>query len=205
MTRTSTRRQILTGSLVVAAGALSACKDVSFPGLEKLDPNATAHATSAPTPVASATAPVAAPASSNPAPILQEAPFGGAFDYEVQKTKAVWQAELTPEQYDVLRAGRTEPRHSHPYVTQTEPGTYHCAGCDLAVYGSEHKTVLEVGWVFFEQGLDNAALLGMDAGRIEAHCRRCGGHFGHVLVVPAAGRILHCINGNALKFVSATA
>jgi len=31
---------------------------------------------------------------------------------------------------------------------------------------------------------------------IETHCRRCGSHLGHILLVD--GDVLHCINGTAL-------
>ena len=208
MTRARTRRNFLKASLVMGAGGLAACKEVSFP---TLNPNYVSGVSDAADAVTPAAAPVAeATAKVAPEPVvinaaMHKAPFGGAFPYEVQRTEGDWRTRLTPAEYKVLRKGRTEPKNSHPYVTETEPGTYHCKGCDLPVYGSEHKTVLDVGWVFFEQSLDNAILLSMDGPRMEGHCRRCGSHLGHILVVPVAGRVLHCVNGVALSFVHATA
>lgn len=208
MTRARTRRNFLKASLVMGAGGLAACKEVSFP---TLNPEFVSGVSETPEAVVPRTELASQPSVDVvPEPVtinavMHDAPFGGAFPYEVQRTEGDWRTRLTPAEYKVLRQGRTEPKNSHPYVTETEPGTYHCKGCDLPVYGSEHKTILTVGWVFFEQSLDNALMLSMDQGRIEGHCRRCGSHLGHVLVVPAAGRILHCVNGVALSFDAAAA
>jgi len=68
----------------------------------------------------------------------------------------------------------------------------------LPIYSSSQKVVLSRGWAFFYHSYENATLTGIDRGQIEAHCRRCGSHLGHILYVESD--ILHCINGSALEF-----
>jgi len=121
--------------------------------------------------------------------------------YKVRHTEEEWRARLSPDEYSVLREGDTEPRHSHYLTRETGAGIYNCQGCDLPIYSSEEKTILDIGWVFFRHALPDSVLLGVDSDRIEAHCRRCGSHIGHVLYVET--EILHCVNGTALDFKAA--
>ncbi|MDA8584919.1 peptide-methionine (R)-S-oxide reductase [Rhodobacteraceae bacterium] len=139
---------------------------------------------------------------------------GGGYEFEVQRTDAEWKEMLTPEEFEILRSGGTEAPKSSPYWENKETGIYSCKGCDLEVYDSQYKTQLDKGWVFFFHGIPNTVMFGIDkinpygasdsategpAGHlIEAHCRRCGSHLGHVLQVGLF--ILHCINGTALDF-----
>lgn len=142
------------------------------------------------------------------------APEGEAYTYEVTRTEAEWRAQLEDDAYWVLREGGTEVPHTSLLAFQTNPGTYFCKGCDLTIYDSEFKVPLpEIGWVFFRQSRENSVLMGIDVKSpygggmgepqdnavIEAHCRRCGSHFGHVLTVK--GKTLHCINGVALNYM----
>ena len=149
------------------------------------------------------------------------------FEYEVTRTDEEWLELLGPDDYDILRGGATEVQFSHPLWQEKRVGDYHCKACDLQVYTSDKKYFPEgKGWVFFTAGLPNTQLMSIDARSdeivemtndqqadelneiagnffIEAHCRRCGSHHGHVLGV--AGRALHCINGAALVFNPAEA
>lgn len=131
------------------------------------------------------------------------------FQYSYQKTEKEWRAQLTEAEYGILREGKTEKKKSSPLWKEKRAGEYHCKGCDLRVYSSDYKVNLNKGWVFFRQSEPDSVLLGIDlvttyGGRkkngsvMEAHCRRCGSHFGHILYVK--GEILHCINGAALSF-----
>jgi len=125
--------------------------------------------------------------------------------FEVTHTDAEWRKLLSPESYAVLRQASTEAPFSSPLDMETRPGTYYCAGCDLALYSSKTKYDSGTGWPSFWKPLDNAILtsddtsLGID--RTEVHCRRCGGHLGHVFPDgPPPTGLRYCMNGVALVF-----
>ena len=131
-----------------------------------------------------------------------------ALAYEVSHTDAQWRKILTPAQYNILRQAGTEPPFSSPLLSETRPGTYHCAGCALAVFSAKTKYDSGEGWPSFWAPLPHAVLtaddtsLGMD--RTEIHCRRCGGHLGHVFPDgPPPTGLRYCIDGLALTFTPA--
>lgn len=119
-----------------------------------------------------------------------------------------WRRRLSPEAYAVLRRGSTERSGSSPLDREHRRGTFRCAGCDLPLYSSADKYDSGTGWPSFTRPLPNAvgtrpdhSLLGR---RTEVHCRRCGGHLGHVFDdgPPPRGQ-RWCMNGAALRFVPA--
>jgi peptide-methionine (R)-S-oxide reductase len=125
--------------------------------------------------------------------------------FEVAKTEAEWRKILTPEQFNVLRKHGTERPNSSPLDANYAPGTYSCAGCDLALFSSETKFHSGTGWPSFWKPLDNAVATSEDhsylMARTEVHCRRCGGHLGHVFNDgPRPTGLRYCMNGVALKF-----
>jgi peptide-methionine (R)-S-oxide reductase len=133
-------------------------------------------------------------------------PSGRAF--EVTRTDAEWQQLLTNEQYRVLRKHDTERAGSSPLDREKRPGTYHCAGCDLPVFSSTTKFDSGTAWPSFTAPISGAIGTSVDrslfAVRTEVHCRRCGGHLGHVFDDgPAPTGQRYCMNGVALVFKAA--
>jgi peptide-methionine (R)-S-oxide reductase len=125
--------------------------------------------------------------------------------FEITKSDAEWRAALTPEQYRVLRDHGTERAGTSPLDKEYGAGTFVCAGCDLPLFSSQTKFDSRTGWPSFWLPLDNAVGTTTDRGffmvRTEVHCRRCGGHLGHVFDDgPQPTGLRYCMNGVALKF-----
>jgi peptide-methionine (R)-S-oxide reductase len=125
--------------------------------------------------------------------------------FEIDLSEAEWRQRLTPAQFHVLREQGTEPPHSSPLDKEYRAGTYECAGCDLPLYSSTTKFDSRTGWPSFWAPLDDAVRTSTDWSailpRTEVHCRRCGGHLGHIFDdgPPPTGK-RHCLNGLALSF-----
>ena len=127
--------------------------------------------------------------------------------FEITKTEAEWKDLLTPQQYHVLRNQGTEWAGSSPLDKEYREGTYHCAGCNQALFTSETKFNSRTGWPSFYAPIENAVGTHKDyrhnMERTEVHCSRCGGHLGHVFLdgpKPTGKR--YCINGVALNFIA---
>jgi peptide-methionine (R)-S-oxide reductase len=128
--------------------------------------------------------------------------------FEVTRTPAQWRKLLTPAQYATLREEATERAGSSPLDKNYRAGVYKCAGCDLPVFSSKAKFDSGTGWPSFTAPIAGAVRTRTDRklfiARTEVHCRRCGGHLGHVFddgPRPTGKRF--CMNGVALKFVAA--
>lgn len=129
--------------------------------------------------------------------------------FEVTHTEQEWKEILTPEQFSVLRKQGTERPGSSPLNEEKRKGIFVCAGCDLPVYSSETKYESGTGWPSFWKPLDNAIETSEDRSwfsvRTEVHCKRCGGHLGHVFDDgPKPTGLRYCMNGVAMKFKPAT-
>jgi peptide-methionine (R)-S-oxide reductase len=125
--------------------------------------------------------------------------------FEVQKSEAEWRRILTPAQFNVLRKHDTERPGSSPLDHEKRKGTFACAGCDLPLFSSETKFESRTGWPSFTRPLSGAVGTAEDRSflvtRTEVHCRRCGGHLGHVFNDgPPPTGLRYCMNGVALKF-----
>lgn len=134
--------------------------------------------------------------------------FAATENFEVTRTKAEWRAMLTDLEYKVMRREGTERAGSSPLDKVYDDGTYHCRGCDLALYSSDTKYDSGTGWPSFWKPLNNAVGTKPDRKllvvRTEVHCRRCGSHLGHVFNdgPPPTGK-RHCLNGVSLVFKAA--
>ncbi|HEY9298964.1 MAG TPA: peptide-methionine (R)-S-oxide reductase MsrB [Phormidium sp.] len=127
-------------------------------------------------------------------------------EFEVTKTEQEWREILTPEQFNVLRKHGTERAGTSPLDKVYDKGTFVCAGCELPLFTSDTKFNSGTGWPSFFTPIDGAIETTTDRSffmsRTEVHCRRCGGHLGHVFndgPKPTGQR--YCMNGVALNFI----
>jgi peptide-methionine (R)-S-oxide reductase len=125
--------------------------------------------------------------------------------YPITKTDAEWRAQLTSEQYHVLRGHGTERPGSCALNFEKRAGAFACVGCGQELFRSAKKFESGTGWPSFDQPLPGATETTTDRSwgmtRTEVHCSRCGGHLGHVFPdgPPPTGQ-RYCINGVALAF-----
>ncbi|KAB2912407.1 MAG: peptide-methionine (R)-S-oxide reductase MsrB [Hyphomicrobiaceae bacterium] len=127
-------------------------------------------------------------------------------NFEVTRTDEEWRRILSPEAYYVLRKHGTERAGTSPLDKEHRPGTFACAGCDLPLFSSKTKYNSGTGWPSFYAPLENAIGTTTDRSwgmtRTEVHCRRCGGHLGHVFNDgPKPTGLRYCMNGVAMKFM----
>jgi peptide-methionine (R)-S-oxide reductase len=132
---------------------------------------------------------------------------GADRSFEVARSEEEWKKILTPEQFYVLRKHGTERPFTSPLDKQYGAGIYNCAGCDLPLFASTTKFNSRTGWPSFYAPLDNAVGTTTDKSffmaRTEVHCRRCGGHLGHVFADgPKPTGLRYCMNGVSLRFVA---
>lgn len=125
--------------------------------------------------------------------------------FEVTHTDDEWRKLLKPNQYAVLRREGTERPFTSALNDEHRSGRFACAGCALDLFSSATKFESGTGWPSFWQPLPNAvaerrdSTLGMV--RTEVHCRRCGGHLGHVFNDgPKPTGLRYCMNGLAMSF-----
>lgn len=120
-------------------------------------------------------------------------------------SEAEWKSRLSADAFAVLRKHATERAFTSPLNEEKRAGTFHCAGCDLALFSSETKFDSGTGWPSFWDHLPGVMGTSIDRklfiARTEYHCARCLGHQGHVFEDgPAPTGLRYCNNGVALTF-----
>lgn len=125
---------------------------------------------------------------------------------KIHKSDIEWRAQLTSEQYRVIRQGATERAFSSPTWNSHRHGHYRCACCGRLLFASEAKFDAGVGWPNFVAPEDNDALTehrdrSFIIPRTRVQCSDCGAHIGHVFndgPLPTGRR--YCVNGISLTF-----
>lgn len=138
--------------------------------------------------------------------------FGGSWRgeakpkrFEINLSEAEWRKRLSPAEFTVLRQEGTERPFSSPLNKEKRKGTFVCGGCGLPLFSSATKFESGTGWPSFWKPLPNAVGTSQDRtlgfSRTEVHCRRCGGHLGHVFDDgPKPTGLRYCMNGVAMEF-----
>jgi peptide-methionine (R)-S-oxide reductase len=104
---------------------------------------------------------------------------------ELPKTDDEWRERLTPEQFQVARKAGTERAFTGEYWDCHDDGVYECVCCRAPLFSSETKFESGTGWPSFSQALEPEAVeeetdTSHGMVRVEARCRNCGAHLGHV-------------------------
>ena len=125
--------------------------------------------------------------------------------YEVEKTDEQWRAELSPEEYHVLREAGTERAFTGEYTDTETTGIYSCRACGTDLFTSDTKFHSGCGWPSFYQAIDGRIEYIEDTSfgmkRVETRCATCGSHLGHVFPdgfgTPTGDR--YCINSLSIR------
>ncbi len=125
--------------------------------------------------------------------------------YPIEKSEATWREELDSESYRILREKGTEFPFTGKYNLHSKTGTYHCKGCGLPLFKSDHKFESGCGWPSYDAAIPGAIEYIKDTShgmlRTEIVCTGCGGHQGHVFPDgPTATGVRYCVNSASIDF-----
>ena len=127
--------------------------------------------------------------------------------YPISKDDEQWRAELTPQEYQVLREGGTERPFAGEYTDTTTEGVYACRACGAELFRSDTKFESHCGWPSFYSPLAGERVEYLPdhstgTERVEVRCASCGSHLGHVFEGEGYGTPTdqrYCINSVSLR------
>ena len=125
--------------------------------------------------------------------------------YPIEKTEAEWRAQLSDEDYRILRKKGTEMPHTGKYNLHFEDGNYSCKACGTTLFESGHKFESGCGWPSFDNAIEGTVVYERDTThgmiRTEILCAACGGHLGHVFNDgPTETGLRYCVNSASIDF-----
>jgi len=128
--------------------------------------------------------------------------------YPLSKTDEQWRAELSPEEYEVLRQAGTERPGVGEYTDTKTQGVYSCRACGAELFRSDTKFDSHCGWPSFyaplaEDRVEYLEDLSTGMKRVEVRCATCGSHLGHVFEGEGYGTptdLRYCINSISMTF-----
>lgn len=126
--------------------------------------------------------------------------------FAVVKTEAEWKAQLSPEEYHILREKGTERAWTGEYNKNYKSGNYNCKACNTVLFTSQSKFDSGSGWPSFDEPINNTNVItesdrSFGMVRTEILCGTCGGHLGHVFNDgPTATGLRYCVNSLSLSF-----
>jgi peptide-methionine (R)-S-oxide reductase len=130
-----------------------------------------------------------------------------SMEYDVQKSDEDWRAELSSDEYAVLRQAATERPWTGELLDEGREGIYRCKACSAELFRSTTKFDAHCGWPsFYDPSSSDAVELITDSTlgmvRTEVRCATCGSHLGHVFddapQTPTGDR--YCMNSISLEF-----
>ena len=126
-------------------------------------------------------------------------------NFEIKKTEDEWKEFLSAEEFRVLRCHGTEPAFTGKYHDFHGEGVFLCAGCGNELFLGDNKYDSGTGWPSFdravnEDSVETATDSSFFMERTEVHCKKCGGHLGHLFPDgPKTNGLRYCINSASLR------
>lgn len=132
---------------------------------------------------------------------------------QVSRSEDEWRAQLTPDEFAVLREAGTEAPFTGEYNDNKRTGVYRCRACEAELFRSDTKFASHCGWPSFFTPLAGERVIeredrSLGTSRTEVLCANCHSHLGHVFAgegYDTPTDLRYCINSISLSFEPADA